>query len=119
VRHNRFLKNGMLSKEHVGRTIFLSRFIVGLRFFGPVFAGMMKAPWRVFLTYHLLAMSIYVPFFVFIGYHFHRSFLRVLTQVEFVKHIVFTILLVIIGTVIVHHTRKRDKEDVDTITEVP
>jgi membrane protein DedA with SNARE-associated domain len=64
------LKYKNLMRDNIGITVFLLRFIIGVRLFGPILAGALKAKWITFLAYDTLALIIYVPVFVFLGYHF-------------------------------------------------
>ena len=50
----KFLKYEGLMKEHSGKTIFLLRFIIGLRFLGPFMAGHLKIKWKTFFFFNLL-----------------------------------------------------------------
>jgi len=82
-------------KEHVGKTLFLVRFIIGLRFLGPLIAGSTGIKWKIFQFYDLLAVLILVPVFVYLGYHFNTILSLVLKRVIFVKNFVFLFLLII------------------------
>ena len=94
-------------KKHIGKTIFLARFIVGLRIFGPVLAGSLHVKSRTFQFYNTLAILIYVPIFLFLGYHFHNQLGYVIAGVEAVRHVLFSIVLIAFGYLLAFIARKR------------
>ena len=107
VRKNELLKYRHLMKRHIGKTIFAVRFIVGLRFFGPFLAGSMKTKWKTFQFYNLLAVVIYTPIMIFLGFHFHNKLALVITQVEIVRHLMFFIFLAVVGYLITIFVKKK------------
>ena len=107
VRKHEIMKYKALMRHHMGKTIFILRFVVGLRFFGPFLAGSMKTKWRIFQIYNLLAVLIYVPIIVFLGYHFHNKLAVVITEVEIVRHLIFIVFLAVVGYMISLFVRKK------------
>ena len=107
VRKNELMKYRHLMKRHIGKTIFILRFIVGLRFFSPFLAGSMKIKWKIFQFYNLLAVLIYVPIMTFLGYHFYNKLALVITEVEIVRHLLFFLFLAIVGYLISIFINKR------------
>ncbi len=93
----KLLKYEKLMKEHSGKTIFLLRFIVGLRFLGPFMAGHMKIKWSTFFFFNLLAVLIYVPVFVLIGYNFTTILDIIIENINKVRHGIFLIILLIVA----------------------
>ena len=100
VRKNEINKYRHLMKKHIGKTIFIARFIVGLRFFGPFLAGSMKIKWKAFQFYNLIAVLVYAPIILFLGYHFHNRLALIITQVEIARHLIFFLFLVAVGYLI-------------------
>ena len=96
-----------LMREHIGKTIFILRFVVGLRFLSPFLAGSMKIKWKKFQFYNMLAAIVYVPIVVFLGYHFHNKLVALITSFEIVRHIIFLLVLVLIGTLISIFLKKK------------
>lgn len=92
-----FAQSLLQKPNQVGRAVFLMRFVVGLRFLGPILAGAMNMSIKKFIFYDTLALLLYTPFFVLLGFFFSHSFLRIITQVESIRHILFLIILTIIG----------------------
>ena len=107
IRKHELMKYKHLMKQHIGKTIFILRFIVGLRFFSPFLAGSLRVKWKVFQIYNLMAVSIYVPILVFLGYHFHNKILLVISSVEIVRHSIFFIFLAVVGYLITVFVRKK------------
>lgn len=107
----RFLKYENYMKLHIKKSIFLLRFIIGLRFLGPVMAGHLKVKWKTFFLYNLLAVLIFVPILVFLGYHFNTILSLVIEDITFIKKAVFIALLTIIIISIIHIIRNKFKNN--------
>lgn len=86
--------------QHAGKTIFISRFIPGLRFLGPVIAGSIEVSWATFMFYNTLAILIAIPVLIALGYHFHTQIAVLITKVQVIRHIIFFSVLSIIGILI-------------------
>jgi membrane protein DedA with SNARE-associated domain len=84
-------------EKHIGATIFICRFIPFLRFVGPVFSGYTKVKQQTFMIYNTLATFIYAPFLIWIGYFFNDNYVQIVAGIGKIKHIIFIIVLVIIG----------------------
>lgn len=95
-----FIKKREFIEKHIGTTIFVSRFFPFLRFIGPVFAGYIKAKKETFVFFNTLAIAIYVPLVIFIGYFFNNSFDWVISQFGRLRHITIIFAWVIIGLII-------------------
>ena len=96
-----------LMRNHGGKTIFTFRLIVGLRVFGPVVAGSANVSWRKFVLYDLLALSIYFPSFILIGYHFHNNLRNLISDVSILSHIIFFVVVGLFGIGIsIYYKRK-------------
>ena len=107
IRKNEVMKYKNLMKQHIGKTIFILRFIVGLRFFGPFLAGSLKVRWKTFQLYNFLAFLIYVPIMVFLGFHFHKQLALLITEFEIIRHLVFLTFLTFLGFLISTFIRKK------------
>lgn len=96
----------LILERSVGHTVFILRFVIGLRFLGPIWAGIHRISLRTFLMYDTAAMVIYTSFIVAIGYIFHDSVLNLLVKVRVVKHATFVFVLVLfaIGLVFVYRS---------------
>ncbi len=83
---------------HIGKIIFISRFLVQFRFIGPFLAGQRKLPFKQFLVYDLFALVIYVPLFIFLGWYFESKISLIIEDVGKFKNI----LLILIGVVLTY-----------------
>ena len=77
-------------KKNPMKTIFFSRFIVGMRFLNPLVSGLLHVPWKKFLAATALSVVIYIPIVVMVGYIFHD-------QIHLVLHIAHSVRETIIG----------------------
>jgi membrane protein DedA with SNARE-associated domain len=79
--------------EHQLKTIFLGRFLPGVRALVFLTAGAMKiSVWR-FLAMNGLAAAISVPVFVVLGYVFGHSYDKLKVRVEEIKYIIVFVLI--------------------------
>lgn len=93
-----FIKKHISGMEkHIYATIFLSRFLPYLRFASPIIAGTLRVKWSTFLFYDVLAMVLYVPIFLGIGYLFHSNLDLIIYKVEAFRHYVFVGVALIAG----------------------
>lgn len=106
ITKDRLQKYRKLMKRHMGKAIFTLRFVAGLRFFAPLLAGSLRVKWRRFFIYNLLALLIYVPLVIFLGYHFHNKLAMIISEVEIARHIVFAIVLALSGYLIIYLRKK-------------
>ena len=86
-------------EEHIGATIFASRFLP-LRFVGPVFSGYVKAKQNTFMFFNTLAIIIYAPFVIWVGYFFNGYFGQIAQEIGRIRHVLFIVVLVIVGLLI-------------------
>ncbi len=93
-------KNKVWFEKHINLTIFLCRFFPFLRFVGPVFAGYVKAKEKNFTFFNTLAIVIYTPFLLWIGYFFSDYFTEISGQIAKVRHIGIIFLWIIVGLII-------------------
>ena len=93
---NRLRKYEKNMHNHMGKTIFVLRFVLGLRFLGPLMAGSMRVKWSKFFFYNLLAVLIFVPLFVLLGFHFHTILAFVISKVTAIRDFVFVLILIIL-----------------------
>ncbi len=106
IQKNTIVKNWMSKPNQIGRAVFLMRFFVGLRFLGPILAGGMNVSLKKFIFFDSLALLLYVPFFVFIGFHFSHSFLSIITRVEAVRHMIFAVVITVLSVMLLQLATK-------------
>lgn len=100
------LKNEGYSRRHIKKIIFFSRFLVYLRFIGPVMSGYLKIDRKTFLTHNFLALVIYVNIFLGLGHHFHKQIEVITDGVARFKNYLFTGLLIIVTIVALRFIQK-------------
>jgi len=100
--YNKFFAKRVSEKEewvekHINKVIFFSRFMIQLRFLGPFLAGNFQVKFKRFLAYDMLALVIYVPLYIFIGWFFHNRILEIVNNVNKAKNIALIIVATIAG----------------------
>ncbi|MDD5547638.1 MAG: DedA family protein [Candidatus Pacebacteria bacterium] len=97
IMQDKFEKYKNFMERHMGKAIFVFRFISGLRLLGPFLAGSMKTPWKKFQSFDLMALFIYVPLFVFLGKGFHEEISQLIVSIEALRHVSFVTLIIVLG----------------------
>ena len=87
-------------EEHIGATIFASRFIPFFRFVGPVFAGYVKAKEKTFMFFNTLAICIYAPFVIWVGYFFNDYLSQIAMTIGKIRHVLFIVIMIVFGLLI-------------------
>ncbi|MBP9669545.1 MAG: VTT domain-containing protein [Candidatus Pacebacteria bacterium] len=77
--------------------IVVGRFIIGIRTLGPLVAAHQGMSWLRFAFWDAVAVLLYVPTIFFLGFHFHHSILAFIDDVRTAKHLIFIVLIVLIG----------------------
>lgn len=94
------LKNESYARRHIKKIIFFSRFLVYLRFIGPIMSGYLRIDRKTFLSYNFLALVVYVNVFLGLGNHFHKQIEVISAGVARFKNYLF-VALIVVGTIIV------------------
>lgn len=94
------MKNEAHTRRHIKKIIFFSRFLVYLRFMGPIMAGYLRVKRKMFLSHNFLALVIYVNIFLGLGHHFHKQIEFITAGVARFKNYLL-IALFAIGTIVV------------------
>ncbi len=90
-------KTWIFSPKQPLRAVFILRFLTGFRFIAPIYAGFEQASWKGYLATDLLAIVIYVPLMLWLGYSFHASIIAFIAGFEIIRHGVFLLVLAIAG----------------------
>ena len=88
--------NDEFIQKHINKIIFISRFLVNLRFIGPFLAGQAKSSYRRFVLLDGAAIILYASVLLWAGHYFSNRIESIFSGVGLFKNI----LLVIIGVVI-------------------
>lgn len=102
-------------KKNIGKVVFILRFISSFRILGQFLAGSLKVKWLKFQFYDLLAILIYVPTLIFLGYRSHQKITSLIVQMETIRGYLFWFCLIAIGIIahfyFKHHPHHRKKEE--------
>jgi membrane-associated protein len=79
------------------RAVFVLRFLTGIRFIAPIYAGFEEASWKGYLLTDLISIAIFVPIMFWLGWYFHASILPFIGVFELVRHTVFILVLACAG----------------------
>jgi len=96
--------------RHPGRSVFLLRFAIGLRFLSLIMAGTLEIPARIFLAADGLALIIYTPLLVLLGYYFHDKFTLIITETMFARHLISFAFFALVFVLILFMTGKRRRK---------
>lgn len=93
-------------RKHVFKIIFISRFLVQLRALGPITAARVGVPFRKFIQIDFLALVVYVPLVLGLGYYFAHSLEKVLSGSKALHSVMFSGLIVIGFIILMRRLRK-------------
>lgn len=79
-------------RRHSGKVIFISRFLVQLRFLGPFIAGQSRVSWKKFLVWDILALSVYVSVLMWAGHYFEHRIDSIFDGINTAKNILLVAL---------------------------
>lgn len=85
---------------NLGNIVFLSRFLIQLRFIGPFLAGTRGMPIKKFILYDAAALLIYTPLFIGLGWYFHTRVMSIIKDVGVIKNIVLLVAGLIVTLVL-------------------
>jgi undecaprenyl-diphosphatase len=69
----RLMRAELFFAHHGGKTVFLARFVAGLRIFGALVAGISRMHWSTFFLYNALGGTLWATASVLAGYLLWRS----------------------------------------------
>lgn len=87
ISNNKFLRDDGFVKSHIRKIIIVSRFLVYLRWIGPVLSGTTKFKYQKFILYDFLALLVYVPLVLFLGEYFEGAIDRIVEDVNRIRNI--------------------------------
>jgi membrane protein DedA with SNARE-associated domain len=98
-------------ERHGGKTVFMARWIAGLRIFGAWIAGMVHMPWRKFALWNALGGITWATSVILAGYLFAKSLGRI-KEVFGVGGAVIAGVVAVVGVVaLVRHERRTREAD--------
>ncbi len=111
------LKNKDYVAKNINKIIFFSRFLVYLRFIGPVLSGAVGVDRKKFLKFDFLALVIYVNLFLGLGNYFHKQISIIADGVANVKNYLLIGLAVFVSIFILRYIQKNFMKWITTISE--
>lgn len=100
IKQSKLLKYERYVSTYPGKTLFFLRFVVGVRFFGPVVAGASDVKMKDFLFFNFLISVINACIFVMLGYFLRQKIIVAITAVEVIKNISLLSSALIAGLII-------------------
>lgn len=94
IKNKNLAQDGDYVKKNIKKIIFISRFLVYIRFIGPVLAGSTQTKWKTFLFYDFIALCVYVPFVLFIGNYFHENISVIISGIAKFKNYILFVLFI-------------------------
>jgi len=77
-------------------TVFVARFVFGMRIIAGPLAGVLRMRWRRFLLFNVLGAATWVTVISCVGYFFGRHWQRLLSMVGRANAVIFVIAVVIV-----------------------
>ena len=87
-------------------TVFIGRFVAGLRFLAGPLAGTLGMPWRTFLIFNVLGALAWVSFFCTLAYFFGHAFEHFIQYANYIL-----IALIAVGLIVFAWKWKRKKKN--------
>jgi len=97
IRQRHFDRGERLFIKHGAHTVFVARFIAGLRIIAGPLAGVLRMPWKRFVLFNFLGALTWVTAISVLGYIFGSQWERVLHILKRVNLILLLAALVIAG----------------------
>lgn len=118
IQNNRHLKDEGFVQRHIKKIIVISRFLMYLRWIGPALSGVTKVRYKTFAFYNLIALLVYVPLVLFLGFYFENYIDNIISDVNRVRNIFMMVLSIFILIIIAKSINKKFLKSItDTIGE--
>lgn len=114
IENNRHLKDEGFVKRNIKKIIIISRFLMYLRWIGPVLSGITHVPYKKFAFYNFIALIIYIPLILFLGLYFENYIDKIISDVNRVRN---TFLLILSIIVLIFLAKNINKKFIKSITE--
>lgn len=94
--------------RHGGKTLILGRFLPIIRTFAPVFAGVIRVRFKVFMVYNLLGGALWVGILTWCGYYLGSRFPSIQDYLGFIiTGFILTTTLIVVNAYIAQKRRRR------------
>ncbi|MEI7620984.1 MAG: DedA family protein [Candidatus Moraniibacteriota bacterium] len=110
MRQHKLIVYEHLVVDNVAFSVYFLKFIAGVRFFGPVILGSLRAPWKKFFVHNAIASILHTGLLILLGYYFHRKIMPLAAGVEIFKNGMLFCSVVMVGFVIKLVGKKAEKQ---------
>lgn len=107
MRKHKLIKYEHLVTDNVAFSIYFLKFVAGVRFFGPVILGSLRASWKKFFVHNVIASILHTTVLVLLGYYFHGKILATMAGVEIFKNAMLFLSAVIVGSLIAFFEKRK------------
>ncbi len=114
IENNRHLKDEGFVTRHIKKIIIISRFLMYLRWIGPVLSGVTRVRYKTFAFYNLIALLVYVPLVLWLGFYFENYIDKIISDVNRVRNIFMLVLSIFILIIL---AKTINKKFIRSITE--
>jgi membrane-associated protein len=97
VSERKLKKAQRYTDKHGAKTVFIARFIPGMRWLVPIIAGASKMKYKKFFLYNTLGAVLVVPIIMSIGYYVGTSLEQIIIFTQDLNAIIFIAALVLIS----------------------
>ena len=97
-------------RAKAGFTLLIMTFVPSIRFFAPIVAGSVRTPWKVFILFDLLAVTLYTSLYLLAGYFFHSQIKGLIQEFELIGHLMIYVLLLVIGIALGLFMKKQERK---------
>lgn len=95
IRNETIIRGERLFAKYGGVTVFLARFVAGMRIIAGPLAGVLRMPWRKFLIFNFLGAVVWVSVISGAGYLFGQHFGRLEREIKLFDVVAVVCVLVI------------------------
>jgi membrane protein DedA with SNARE-associated domain len=97
-------------KKNFPKTLLILCFIPRMRMWAPIISGALNIPIKKFLIYDTISLVLFTGIYISLGMIFHRGLHSLLSHVKTWQHIIFAVLMLVVGIFIFINVRKYYKE---------
>lgn len=107
MRKHKLIRYEHLVVDNVAFSVYFLKFIAGVRFFGPVILGSLRASYKKFVIHNAIASVLHTTLMILLGYWLYKKIIPTLAIVEIIKNALLFSSVVIISFLIAVFEKKR------------
>ena len=100
MRKHKLIQYEHLVTDNVAFSVYFLKFIAGVRFFGPVILGSLRASRKKFVIHNAIASFLHTTLLILLGYYLHKRIFTTLAGVEIFKNVLLLFSAVIVGFIL-------------------